>query len=157
MKSGSADLWAPDPMPVRQAVQSDSACSSAPLGLLAYAASMMGSHVALSFAAASSFGGGSGLFGLPTLQVRPDPKSPQTRPITCLTRSTAWAAIAALVLAFFLFRIGPGLDYSNLVSRTAVTAKPTPNVTIPSAAKTPASPLLKAPLVLHPQQLHPLI
>ena len=57
----------------------------------------MGPHVALGFAAASSFGSGSGLFGLPPMQ-RTAPLPASSRP-SHLTWSTAWTATAAAVLA----------------------------------------------------------
>ncbi len=67
----------------------------------------MGPHVALGFAAASSLGSGSGLFGLPTLH-RPLPPPPLPSPTNYVTWSTAWAAAAAVVLALLV--IGPGLE-----------------------------------------------
>ena len=71
----------------------------------------MGPHVALGFAAASSFGSASGLFGLPTLleMQRPLPSPTSSLPTT-LTWSTAWVTAAAAAVALFLFVIGPGLE-----------------------------------------------
>ena len=74
----------------------------------------MGPQVALGFAAASSFGSASGLFGLPGLPGLPEMQRPLPAPTsslpTTLTWSTAWAAAAALVVALFVFVIGPGLQ-----------------------------------------------
>ena len=68
----------------------------------------MGPHVALGFAAAGSFGSGSGLFGLPTMQRALSPPAPSQA--IYLRWSAAWGILAAAVLALFLFFIGPGLE-----------------------------------------------
>ncbi len=62
---------------------------------------------ALGFAAASSFGAGSGMFGLPPMaQVM---VSRGRLPAVYVYRSTAWGVVAAVVLVGFLTFIGPGL------------------------------------------------
>ena len=67
----------------------------------------MGHGAALGLAAASSFGAGSGMFGLPYMQRGRAPT--QSSPSLYLKWSSAWGIVAAVVIAAFFFFIGPGL------------------------------------------------
>ena len=68
----------------------------------------MGHGVALGLATTSSFGGGLGLLFLPAMQR--GMASEASSPAVYLDRSAAWGAVAAGVIAIFLFFLGPGLE-----------------------------------------------
>ncbi len=68
----------------------------------------MGHRAAIGLAVASSFGAGMGLLFLPMMQCGIAPKRPS--PTVYLHWSSAWGAVAAIVIAAFLFFIGPGLQ-----------------------------------------------
>ena len=68
----------------------------------------LGHAAALGLAAASSFGAGSGMFGLAPLGRRI--RSGGSSPAVYLRWSTAWGVVAALVILIFLFFLGPGLE-----------------------------------------------
>ena len=65
---------------------------------------------ALGFALASTFGAGSGLFGLPNMQRRPAPPI-RSAPIY-LTWSAPWGVAAALVILAYLLFLGPGVKWA---------------------------------------------
>ncbi len=67
----------------------------------------MGHGAALTLAVASSFGAGSGMLGLPNLQLGIGPRG--SSPTTYLKWSAAWGVVAATVIALFLTFICPGL------------------------------------------------
>ncbi len=68
----------------------------------------MGRSVAIGLAAASSFGGGAGILGLPDMQRGMTSKG--SSPTVYLRWSAAWGVIAAVVIVVFLLFIGPGLE-----------------------------------------------
>lgn len=68
----------------------------------------MGHGVAVGLAAASSFGGNAGILGLPAMQREMASKEPS--PTIYLKWSAAWGVASAVVIAAFLFLIGPGLE-----------------------------------------------
>ncbi len=67
----------------------------------------LGRGSALALAALSSFGAGSGIFGLPTIQGESVPRGISSA--VYLTWSAAWGLVAATVIMAFLIFIGPGL------------------------------------------------
>jgi hypothetical protein len=67
----------------------------------------MGQWAALEMAALSSFGAGSGMFGLPAMQ-RELPSSSSLRAVY-IKWNGVWGVATATVIAVFLFFIGPGL------------------------------------------------
>jgi hypothetical protein len=67
----------------------------------------MGRGSALALAALSSFGAGSGMFGLPNMQGKL--VSREISPAVYLARSAAWGLAAATAIIAFLIFIGPGL------------------------------------------------
>ncbi len=67
-----------------------------------------GHPAAIALAVASSFGAGSGMLGLPDMQR--GMASRRSSPAVYVGWSAAWGVLAATVLVFFLFFIGPGLQ-----------------------------------------------
>ena len=67
----------------------------------------MGHGAVIGLAVASSFGAGSGMFGLPNMQR--GMASRGFSPAVYLKWSAAWGVVAATVIVLFLFCIGPGL------------------------------------------------